>query len=107
VCVILLILRNTNLGIYVRNQLIGHNCFVDAVSRIGYGGCVVQFTLPIFLVGSLCLYVWVSLIRMFLCQSKAQTLQVDWTMIIFLFAATTYVYVDGCYTLTKYSIRHN
>jgi hypothetical protein len=105
--VILLVLRITNLGIYVRNQLIGHNCFVDAVSHIGYGGCVLQFTLPVFLIGALCLYVWIRLIKVFFCRSRTETLRIDWTMIIFLFAATTYVYVDGCYTLTKYSIRHN
>ena len=97
---ILVLLRVTSSGTFLRNQLQGRDCIVNATSHIGYGGCVRQYAVPLLVVVGLCLYMLVRMCRVLF--NKKERLRVSWSVLIFLAAVTAGVYIDGCLALSRY-----
>lgn len=98
----LLLLVITSTGTFGRNQLLGHDCVVNAASQISYGGCVKQYAIPLLL--SLCLSVYVVRRLWKLLWKQRERLRVGWPVLIFLAAATTGVYLNGCVALSRYGV---
>lgn len=86
----------------MRNQLPDHDCLLNAASRIGYIGCVKLLAAPVLIAGALGIYVLVRCCKL-LCGKKEQ-FKIGWPVLVFLTAAITGVYLNGCFGLSKYDL---